>query len=151
MHQEDHTMAMRFSDTNEWEEDWFITMSGEYQHLWKYIKDKCDVAGVWKPNVAMFQAITKFNVSLDSFLKKVNGGKLRIIVLENGRWFIPGFIKFQYFNKQQEFELLLNNPLHKSLYQSLNTNSVDLGAVRGLIAVCQPSKDKDKVKDKKKS
>ena len=139
---------MRFSDTDEWNEDWFISMSGEYQHLWKFIKDKCDVAGVWKPNTAMFQALSKFSISLDSFIKKVNGDKQRITILENGRWFIPGFIKFQYFNKQDEFELLLNNPLHKSIYQSLVTNQISLGAVRGLTAVYQPSKDKDKVKDK---
>ena len=141
---------MRFSDTNEWDEDWFIAMSGEYQHLWKFIKDKCDVAGVWKPNIAMFQALSKFTVRLDSFFKKVNGDKQRIIILDNGRWFIPGFIKFQYFNKQDEFELLLNNPLHKSIYQSLVSNQISLGAVRGLAAVYQPSKDKDKVNKKKK-
>lgn len=139
---------MRFSDTDEWNEDWFISMSGEYQHLWKFIKDKCDVAGVWRPNIAMFQALSKFSVRLDSFFKKVNGDKQRITILENGRWFIPGFIKFQYFNKQEEFDLLLNNPLHKSIYQSLVANQISLGAVRGLTAVYQPSKDKDKVKDK---
>ena len=143
-------MPIRMTDTAEWEEDWFISISGEYQHLWKFIKDHCDVSGVWKPNISKFQALTKFSVSLDSFLKKMNGEKQRITVLDNGRWFIPGFIRFQYFNKQETFNLILNNPLHKSIYQSLDSNGVPLHAVRGLLAVYQGAMDKDKVINSKK-
>lgn len=143
-------MATRFTDTNEWDEDWFISLGGEYQHLWKYIKDGCDIAGVWKPNVAKFQALTKFNVNLDTFFKKVTADKQRIIKLANDRWFIPGFVKFQYFNRQDSYTLALSNPLHKSIYLSLFNNGVELTTVRGLREVCQSAKDKDKVTTKKK-
>lgn len=136
-------MPIRMTDTDEWNEDWFISISGEYQHLWKFIKDHCDVAGVWKPNISKFQALTKFSVSLDSFYKKMNRDRQRVMVLDNGRWFIPGFITFQYFNKQESFNLILNNPLHKSIYQSLTSNGVPVSDVRGLLAVYQQPMDKD--------
>ena len=73
-----------------------------------YICDNCDNAGVWKPNKTGFERSTGLKVSLDSFLKKVNGDKKRIITLENGRWFLPGFIKYQWFTKKDSFDLVLS-------------------------------------------
>lgn len=139
-------MAHRFVDTNKWSEDWYCELKGEYQKLWDYICDHCDNGGIWKPNKIDFEIKTGFKVNLDSFLKKVNGDKERIIQLGNGRWFIPGFIQYQWFNRAQSFDLVLSNPLHKHIFGILNFNEIPRGLVRGLGEVLQASKDK--VKDK---
>lgn len=130
----------RFTDTKKWDEDWYCELKGEYQKLWDYICDHCDNAGVWKPNKIDFEIKTGFKVSLDSFSKKVNGDKLRIAALANGRWFIPGFIQYQWFTKQQSFNLVLTNPRHKHIYEILLANDIELKNVRGLKEVWKTSK-----------
>lgn len=134
----------RFTDTKKWDEDWYCELKGEYQKFWDYICDHCDNAGIWKPNKIDFEIKTGFKVSLDSFFKKVNGDKLRVAALENGRWFIPGFIQYQWFTKQQTFNLVLTNPRHKHIYELLKTNNIPLEKVRGLKEVCETSKAKAK-------
>lgn len=129
-------MASRYTDTDLWNEDWFCDMPGEYQLFVKYVFDTCDNAGVWKPKKFDFETKTKFKVSLDLLFKKMNGGgQQRILLLNNGRWFITGYILFQWFNKKKSFDLVLTNKLHKSLNDILLENGVDLKKVRGLRGV----------------
>lgn len=139
-------MSQRYTDTEKWAEDWYCELGGEYQKLWDYICDKCDNAGVWKPNKIDFETKTKFKVSLDSFFKKVNGDKERIILLENGRWFLPGFIKYQWFNKSNTFSLNLGNKLHISLCKIFVANGIELTKVRGLREVLERSREGDYIK-----
>lgn len=135
----------RFFDPERYNEDWYIELKGEYQKLFDYIIEMCDNAGVWKPNKFDFEIKTGFKVNLDSLIEKVNGDKERISVLENGRWFIPGFIKFQWFNRISSFNLSTANPRHINIIRSLEDNRIPLSKVRGLAEVCQRSKDKDTV------
>lgn len=137
-------MAVRFTDTELWGEDWYWNLGGEYQLFCKYIFDKCDNAGVWKLNKNDFEMKSKFKINLDSFLAKMNEDKERIIVLENGRWFILGFIKFQWFNKKNAFVLNLANKLHNSLYNLLLSNDIPLEKVRGLKEVLKTSRDRER-------
>lgn len=133
-------MASRFTDTDLWNEDWFCDMPGEYQLFVKYVFDTCDNAGVWKPKKFDFETKTKFKVSLDLLFKKMNGGgQQRVLLLDNGRWFITGYILFQWFNKKKTFDLGLTNKLHKSLFDILLENNVDLKKVRGLKEVLETS------------
>jgi hypothetical protein len=134
----------RFTDTEKWKEDWYCDLKGEYQKLWDYICDHCDNAGIWKPNRIDFEIKTGFKVSLDSFFKKVNGDKLRIVALANGRWFILGFIQYQWFTKLQTFNLVLTNPRHKHIYDLLVSNDIPLEKVRGLKEVWKTSMAKAK-------
>lgn len=125
-------MSSRFTDTELWNEDWFCEMPGEYQLFLKYVFDKCDNAGVWKPNKFDFETKTKFKVSPDLLFKKVNVGQQRVLLLENGRWFFTGYILFQWFNKKKSFDLVLSNRLHKSLFDIIESNKIPLNSVRGL-------------------
>lgn len=133
----------RFFDPERYNEDWYIELKGEYQKFFDFIIEMCDNAGVWKPNKFDFEAKTGFKLNLDSFLKKVNGNKERIIVLENGRWFIPGFIQYQFFNKKSSFEFT-SHPLHKNIINSLEANNIQPTLVKGLVRAWQALKDKDK-------
>lgn len=144
------TMASRFTDTKIWDEDWFIDMPIEYQHFWTYIKDNCDHAGIWKPNKSGFEMRCKVKVNLDSFLEKANRDKNRILKLKDGNWFLTGFVKFQWFNKKESFDLTSANKLHLSIIHQLKKFSVPYTEVRGLKEVFETSKEMDKVKDKVK-
>lgn len=139
----------RFFDPERYNEDWYIELKGEYQKFFDYIIETCDCAGVWKPNKIDFETKTGFKINLDSLLSKVNKGKERLLVLNNGRWFLPGFIKFQYFNRKAAFELDNSNNLHKGILTSLKINSVNHLNVWGLVGVKLTSKDKEKDKEVK--
>lgn len=143
-------MASRFIDTEIWSEDWFCELGGEYQNFWNYICARCDNAGVWKPNKIDFEIKSRSKISLDSFLQKVNenGGKERILITKSGRWFITGFIAFQWFNKKDSFGLVLSNKLHLHIWELLKKNGIPIEKVRGLREVLETSKVKDKVMGK---
>jgi hypothetical protein len=147
---EELEMPKRFLDTMIFDEDWFVGLSGPYQLFTLFNFSKCDHAGILKSNKMLFQKLSGFDIDLNDYFKKVNIDQQRIIVLENGRWFITGFIQFQYFDKVKDFNLNSNNPLHRSIINILRENNVPEGAPRGLRGVSTDTKDKDKVKDKDK-
>ena len=137
-------------DPTRYSEDWYIDMKGEYQKFFDYIIEMCDCAGVWKPNRFDFETKTGFKINLDSFLQKVNKDKERLIVLENGRWFIPGFVKFQSYNKSATFDLNPANRFHRGILNSLNANKIPYSLLKGLrtlVGSKMGAKDKDKDKD----
>jgi len=137
-------MVKRFTDTELWEEDWFISLPQSLQFFWIYLKDNCDHAGIWKPNMAKFTKLYGYEINLKEALENINNGKDRITPLKNGRWFLTGFIPFQYGSV-----LNLNSRMHLSVYQLLELNEVNLGSIRPQITLIQRVKDKDKDKDKK--
>lgn len=144
-------MAKRFHDTDIWDEDWFIALPKDYRDFYLFIKDKCDHAGIYKPNIAKFNKLYDCNINTKKAIELINKdgdlkNKERIIVLNNGRWFLPDFICFQYGNN-----LNLNNRVHASALKVLETNGVKLDSIRGLIEVKHRLKDKDKDKDKDNS
>ena len=113
------TMAKRFTDTAKWNEDWFLDLSNSHKLFWIYICDNCDHAGIFKPNKRMFELIVGDRIDITDFLSIVNGDKIRIIELENGRWYLTGFISFQYGGK-----LNVNNRVHKSILSVLTKNNI---------------------------
>lgn len=110
-------MSKRDTDTEIWVEDWFRTLSDSEMLFWFYVKDQCDHAGFWRPNFKPFEAITGRRINQVEFLKKINSDKERIKVLENGRWFITGFIVFHNGNV-----LNLKNHFHQMLYDLFRAN-----------------------------
>lgn len=138
-------MAKRFHDTRIWEEDWFLALPKDYRSFWLYIKDKCDHAGIYKPNIATFNKLFDCQLKATEALKLMNEDKERIVVLTNGHWLIPDFISFQYGN-----HLNPNNRVHTSILKVLETEGVNLTQIRGLIDLKDRVKDKDKDKDKER-
>jgi len=112
-------MAKRFTDTAKWNEDWFLDLTNSHKLFWIYICDNCDHAGIFKPNKRMFELIVGDRIDITDFLSIVNGDKIRIIELENGRWYLTGFISFQYGGK-----LNVNNRVHKSILSVLTKNNI---------------------------
>ena len=146
-------MSKRFTETEIWNEDWYLDMPLEYRHFWTYLKDTCNHAGIWKPNIRRFNADLENKVDVNVALTYFNGDKLRIDVLQSGHWVILDFVKFQYGSV-----LNLNNSCHLSVFNKLNELGVSLGSLRGHLEVKEGSKrplrgvsvgvkDKEQVKD----
>jgi hypothetical protein len=128
-------MSKRFTETEIWNEDWYLDMPLEYRHFWTYLKDTCNHAGIWKPNIRRFNADLENKVDVNVALTYFNGDKLRIDVLPSGHWVILDFVKFQYGSV-----LNLNNSCHLSVFNRLNDLGVSLGSLRGQVEVKEGSK-----------
>lgn len=83
----------RFTDTSLWEREWFMTLSPCEKLAWFYVKDHCDNVGVWVPNFILADFCIGAKIEWGSLPSKTNGN---IVVLENGKWFLVDYIKFQH-------------------------------------------------------
>jgi hypothetical protein len=140
----------RFTDTCIWNEDWFLDAPTEFQLFWFYVKDNCNHAGIWRVNKKQFEFILGKKISLTDFLNKVNSDKERISVLASGKWYLTGFVSFQYGNILNE-----NNRVHESIIKMLKCYNIDISTFEVKLRSILPQKgvkltrkDKDKEKDK---
>jgi hypothetical protein len=85
-------MAKRFTDTDKWKDNWYISLPNDYKIIWQWLLDNCTHTGLCKRSVALLNLMCKVNFTEEDILEKMEG---RIIVL-NDYWFIPNFLKFQY-------------------------------------------------------
>jgi hypothetical protein len=112
-------MSKRFTDTEIWEQDWVFNLPSKYKLFFLCIKDKCDVAGIWRPNISYISSLLKEDLNLKEFLSLVNTEKERVRVLDNGRLWIINFFTFQC-----SCTLSLTTPLHKSAMKSFVANNI---------------------------
>jgi len=112
-------VAKRFTDTTKWNEDWFLSLTTEDKLFWFYVCDNCNHAGIFKPNKTMFEYLLKTKIDLNKFVLSVNSDKERVILLPNGRWYLKGFIQFQY-----GIKLNPNSKVHNSVIKVLNENNI---------------------------
>ena len=134
-------MAKRFSDTEKWKKPFIRSLETRNKLLWVYILDECDHAGIWQVDFEI--AEIKIGEKLDMHKAIAQFGN-KIQIFDSGeKWFIPGFIDFQYG--------LLNpsNRVHSSVLTILEKYNL-LGAIKGKLhtSPLQGAKDKDKEKDK---
>lgn len=139
-------MAIRFSHRELWDRDWFLNMEGKFQLFVLYLRDHCDHAGVWQVGFKRFEETSKFRIFQQEFLNAVNNDSKRIIVLENGRWWITGFIEDQYRT------MILNemNKAHKGILNSIRFNNVPFESIGYKIAPTKPlqgAKEQEQEKD----
>ena len=135
-------MSKRFTETSIWDEDWFLEMPKEYKIFWFYLKDKCNHAGIWKPNLILFESTVKCKIDLNKAIEIFNKNKCRCQILNSGHWFILDFFVFQY---GSTFNSL--NRVHKSIQDIYNQEDIILTSIRGLKDLKDGVKDKDKDKD----
>ena len=128
--------------TTIWDEDWFISLSKDEKLFWQYIKDKCDHAGIWKPNVRVFNSVNEAQVELEAFFEKINSDKERIIKVNASHWLLVDFFKVQYGTI-----LNTNNRVHKSIFDRYAQLGVNLTSIRGLKGVKEGVKEREKDKD----
>lgn len=111
-------MANRFTDSNKWDDPFFMNLSPLYKIFWIYLCDRCDHAGVWKVNKKLADVQIGAEINLQEILKVFNG---RISVIADGeKWVINGFIKFQY-----KGELNSENKAHKGVLKALQGHGIE--------------------------
>lgn len=120
-------MAKRFTDTELWNQDWFLDIPKDYKLFYFYMKDACNHAGIFKPNFRVFSALNDCIIDSAEALKFFNSDKERILVLKNGRWLIKDFFLFQYGSKLND-----KNKCHQSVLKSLEDNNVKIESLNNV-------------------
>ena len=87
-------MPKRFTDTELWDKEWFMQLSPKHKCLVKYVRDKCDIAGIWSPNYVLASVYIGERVNQDELLA-IDGGQ-QFELLSDNKIYCTGFIDFQY-------------------------------------------------------
>ncbi len=130
-------MAKRLTDTEKWNDDWFISLSNDYRIIWQWLLDNCNHAGICKRSMKLLNMMCNTDISEDEMIKSMNG---RIILVDNN-WFIPKFLKFQYTGLQSNKPVIVSvcKELEKYGYDRLIPESFG----NDYIIIKDKSKDKD--------
>lgn len=142
-------MAKRFTDTEKWNDEWFMELDPALKCFWIYICDKCDHAGIWKVNFRLA------SVSIGAMIDKqsaLNAFHDRVWELSIDKWFVQKFILFQY-----PAGLTDANKAHVGVLKSLKYNNIDPSPFQAPLKLLpspllgakekEQEKDMDKVKD----
>ena len=149
-------MAKRFRDTATYKDRFVKGLPADYKHLWFYILDDCDHAGVWRVDVEGASLYTGCALTETKALVLLAE---KIEVISADYWFIPGFIKFQYgaeVNSKAGVIVSARKRLSEfGLSDRLVFKEDSLGTIQGssqesLETPKSKSKSKDKSKDKNK-
>ncbi len=111
-------MAKRFTDTELWDQEWFMNLNLRDKLLTKAVRDKCDIAGIYKPNMLLLSMYIGEKVTLEDIIKVDNGRQFKL--LDNGKIYCIGFIEFQYGAKLNE-----RSPVHSKIISILAANGIE--------------------------
>lgn len=92
-------MGKRFTDTDLFDKAFFRRLPVPYKLFWFYLYHNCDYAGLYSPDLDKinFHFNHEIHIDLNQALKLFNAEETRIIPVDGGKkWFIAGFIEFQY-------------------------------------------------------
>lgn len=110
-------MAKRFTDTEIWDKEWFMSLSPKMKCFVKYVRDKCDISGIWHPNYMLASVYIGEKVSESELLKIDNGRQFSR--LPDGKIYCNDFVSFQYGGT-----LNPNSPVHKKVIDILRKYEV---------------------------
>lgn len=134
-------MPKRFTATEKWDDPWFRRLKVAWKAAWLYLTDRCDTAGVIDLDTELADFHIGEAIDWEAFF--VEAGERRIIKLDNGKIFLPGFIKFQY------GELKPDCIPHRAIIKVLEKHSIQR-VPEGYMKGCQTLQDKDKTRQDKK-
>lgn len=132
-------MGKRFTDTQIWEKEWFMSLSPKLKCLWRYLTERCDAAGVWDPNwqlASIYIGETVGKKDLEAFGSHIE-------ILNNGKVFIPDFINFQYGRLSE------SSPAHNPVFRAIEKNRLS-NRVFNRVSNTLKEKEKEEDKDKEK-
>lgn len=87
-------MAKRFIDTELFDDPWFMDLSKDGKLFWLYLITKCNHAGI----VELNEKLCKFQTDIKSMPTVTKELGNRLVIVSEGLFFLPKFIKFQYPN-----------------------------------------------------
>lgn len=85
-------MAKRLTDTNKWQDEWYLGLDNDYRIIWQYILDTCNHAGILKKSFSLMNFCCHTKITEDEFRQVFEG---RVVDCKT-YYFIPKFITFQY-------------------------------------------------------
>jgi hypothetical protein len=131
-------MAKRLTDTDKWNDDWYISLSNDYRIIWQWLLDNCNHAGICKRSIRIMNLMCNTNVTEEELITIMDG---RLYVKGN-IWFIPKFLKFQYTT------LKSGKPVIISVLKELEKHELTSMIIESFGNDYLIIKDKDKDKDK---
>ena len=138
-------MAKRFVETDIWKKKWYRCLPPKMKLFYFYMLTNCDHAGMYDVDLELAEFQTGMPVKQKDIDKHL---KDHIQVVKEDKWWIKGFVDFQY------GELKDTNNAHISVIKILNKYGI-LGADEGLTSSCsadqykeQDSNQDNKVKEK---
>lgn len=130
-------MAKRFSETKIWEDEWYQSLPIEWKIAWKYLCDKCDEAGIWKPNLKLADFQINEKIKWEEAAKWLNNGKIRVVITEKA-WILKDFVPFQY----GEAVYTSQHGFHKKIRAMLSRYPID--------TLCNRVQEEEEVKEEDK-
>lgn len=85
------SMPKRFTDTEKWKDEWFLSLDNDKKAVWQYLLDNCTPAGRFKKNLILLNFCCRTSETEESLSQWLAG---RIIDRGNF-YFIPKFVKYQ--------------------------------------------------------
>lgn len=87
-------MSLRYTQTDKWKDDWFLSLSNDYRIIFLWLVDSCTIAGVWKISFKEMNYKCNTNITESEFLE-IFGNRLKKVDNHNA-YFIPNYLKVQY-------------------------------------------------------
>ena len=112
-------MAKRFTDTEIWDKSWFMSLSPKLKCFVKYVRDKCDIAGIWHPNYMLASVYIGEQVDENDLLLIDDGEQFES--LPDGKILCKGFIDFQYGGKLNPI-----SPIHAKVISILEKYDIPI-------------------------
>ncbi len=144
-------MAKRFTDSDKWKDDWYISLPNDYKIVWQWLLDNCTHSGLCKRSMALLNLMCKVDFTENEMIDAMSGR----ILIHGNHWFIPKFLKFQYStlnsNKAAVVSVvkdIFNHNLKAMIPESFGNDYII--KEESFENHCKMIKDKDKVKDKDK-
>lgn len=131
-------MAKRFTETEKWKDDWYLSLDNDTRIIYQWLIDNCNHAGIIKKEVTMLNYCCHTHVGVDDIPMMFPG---RVYDCETF-FFIPGFIKHQY-----PTGLTSDKPVVKSARSILEKNVSFPIIKQSLGNHCETVKEKDKEKE----
>lgn len=144
-------MAKRFTDTNKYKKPFIRSLPGAYKLLWDFLYHDCDHSGVWTVDfeTARIYIGKDMEITHGLALKYFNMDEVRVIEIDRGKkWFLPGFIEFQYGQLSEKNRAHLSVILQLKKYGLLNPDLSIQKENKPLTSPLQGAMDMDKEKDK---
>lgn len=87
-------MANRFIASDIFKDDFMRSLRGAYKAFWIFLFCDCNASGIWSVDFEAASLYCGGKIEKDK-AEKIFAGKFRV-VNGGGKWFLPGFIEFQY-------------------------------------------------------
>jgi len=136
----------RNTDTEIWAQKWFRKLPPLTKLVWKFLKDRCDNAGVWETDYELADIYIGAAVDWEQAIGEINAEKERVLKIDHGKklW-LTGYIQFH--NNVEIDELNPSNRFHAHIIALVKRHCLEkegkkLGACKGLTTSLQGRKSK---------